>query len=409
MLRLTKVGWNMDYYEISLDDLVMAQTLAEQPGRTAYLDESGSFGFDFEQEGVTTHYVVCAVIVDNSKVQELELKVEELQRAYFGGKEMKSSAIGTNHVRRMKVLTELLLLDISLIMLIADKQAFRDNSPLKNYKGPFVKFLHQKLYDSMYCAYPKLKIVEDEYGTSEFQKGYRDYVCDHRPAENIFNEYDFDYVDSKNSGIVQIADILAGSVRQHIMDNRAPDVLKLFQGKIRDVVNFPEIYTPHEIKIENAKDYDLAVYNLAYKCARDYIESHKTDTDEEVRLKVLFLRLLLYKLHNYSKSKYIYAGEIVDELSSLSERRITKDYLYRRIIAKLRDDGVLIASSSHGYKIPTCVQDIQTYISQTETVVSPMLHRIGKCRTLIAKQTDGKLDILDAPALAGYKRYFGDY
>ena len=96
----------MDYYEISLDDLVMAQTLAEQPGRTAYLDESGSFGFDFEQEGVTTHYVVCAVIVDNSKVQELELKVEELQRAYFGGKEMKSSAIGTNHVRRMKVLTE---------------------------------------------------------------------------------------------------------------------------------------------------------------------------------------------------------------------------------------------------------------------------------------------------------------
>ena len=76
---------------------------------------------------------------------------------------------------------------------------------------------------------------------------------------------------------------------------------------------------------------------------------------------------------------------------------------------KPEDEGVLIASSSHGYKIPTCVKDILTYIEQTDTIVSPMLSRIGKCRTLIKKSTDGKLDVLDSKQFSGYKRYFGDY
>jgi rare lipoprotein A len=93
---------------------------------------------------------------------------------------------------------------------------------------------------------------------------------------------------------------------------------------------------------------------------------------------------------------------------AMSNSKIKKDFLYRRIVAKLRDDGVLIASSSHGYEIPTCTKDILTYIEQTDTIVSPMLSRIGKCRTLIKKETDGKLDILDDKQFWGYKRYFGD-
>jgi len=92
----------------------------------------------------------------------------------------------------------------------------------------------------------------------------------------------------------------------------------------------------------------------------------------------------------------------------LSEKRVNRDYLYRRIVAPLRDAGVLIASSAHGYKIPTCVEDIYTYVNQTSGIVSPMLGRIEKCRTLILKQTDGGLDILNDPALKKYKRYYGD-
>ena len=111
----------------------------------------------------------------------------------------------------------------------------------------------------------------------------------------------------------------------------------------------------------------------------------------------------------YNSSRYVHSGEIVQELSRLTEKRITKDYLYRRIIAPLRDDGVLIASSAHGYKIPTRAADIATYVNQTVSVVGPMLSRIGKCRSQIQKATDSQLDILEDPTLIGYKRFFGDY
>ena len=399
----------MDSYQISFDDLSYLENISKLPGRSAFIDECGSFGFDFCKEGVSTHYVVCAVIVNNKDIGGIEQKIEEIQRNKFGGSEMKSSSISDNHHRRINILTELLMLDFSLIILIADKQAFHENSPLTNYKGTFVKYLHRLLYDSMYCAYPKLKIVEDEYGTSEFQKGYRQYIRNNRPALNLFDDYDFDYVDSKNSNIVQIADIIAGSVMQHIIDTNAPDALKLFQSRIRDVIRFPKVFTPKSEKMGDDSYYDAQIYNLAHKRALNYIEQNRNDLSEEVRLRSLFLRLLLFSAENFGESQYIYAGKIVQELSDLSETKVTRDFLYRRIVAKLRDEDVLIASSSHGYKIPTCTEDIRTYIAQTDTVVSPMLARIGKCRSLISKETDGKLDILNAAEFQGYKRYFGDY
>lgn len=398
----------MEGYQISIDDLQHASYVATQPGRSAFIDESGSFGFDFSKEGVSPYYVVAAVVVNDTNISAIEIKINEIRNALFGGKEMKSSAIGSQHRRRAKVLTELLQLDFQVVVLIADKKKFYENSPLTEYKSVFKKFLNQKLYTAMYIAYPKLKIIEDEYGSDEFQQGYRRYVQEHRPVANIFNDYDFDYSDSKNSNIVQIADIIAGSVMQHLMDSNAPDVLRIFKSRIVDVVIFPEDHTVYS-PIANPTAYDNAIYQLAYKCAIDYIERQRNSDDEEVRLRILFLRLLIFNVHIYGSARYVHSGEIVQELSKLSERKVTKDYLYRRIIAPLRDDNVIIASSAHGYKIPTQVSDIATYVNQTVSVVGPMLSRIGKCRTQIKKATDSQLDILSDSTLAGYRRFFGDY
>ena len=220
-------------YQMTLDDLQYAELIATQPGRSAYIDESGGFGFDFTKEGTSAYYVVCSVVVDDKDIPAIEQKVFEMRNTMFGGKEMKSSSIGADHRRRAKVLTELLLLNFQLIVMIADKKKFYSDSPLTEYKPVFKKVLNQRLYDAMYLAYPKLKIIEDVYGTDEFQQGYRRYVQEHRPASNIFNEYDFDYANSQNNNIVQIADIIAGSVMQHLLDYNAPDVLRIFQGRIK--------------------------------------------------------------------------------------------------------------------------------------------------------------------------------
>lgn len=329
----------MSSYQVSIEDIAYAEKMAGLPGRTAFIDECGSFGFDFDKDNISTHYIICAIVVNNDQIPSLEKRIDETRKSKFSGSEMTSSSIGSNHKRRANLLTELVMMDFSVIILIANKQKFYKDSPLTDYKTTFVKYLHRCLYDSMYCAYPKLKIIEDEYGSSEFQKGYREYVRSHRPTFKLFDDYDFDYVDSKASNIVQIADIIAGSVMQHILDEEAPDLLKLFQSHIRDVIHFPTIFPPREEKEESDNYYDAQIYNLVHKCAFDYIEKHKDDESEEVRLRVLFLRFLLFKCVNHGEKQYIYSGEIVRDLSAMSDSKVIKDFLCRRIVAKLRDEG----------------------------------------------------------------------
>lgn len=403
-------------YQLTIEDVERINNIETQPGRTAFVDECGNFGFNFETktssktDGPSLYYIVCAVVVKNENISSLESETEEIRKNNgFQTGEMKSSKIGKNHKRRRKLLADLLTLDFSLVILIADKQKFYQDSPLTNYKESFIKFLHQKLYDEMYGMYPKLKIVEDEYGLSEFQKGYRKYIRSNRPQLNLFNEYDFDYINSRYSPIVQIADIIAGSIMQKLLDKEAPDVLKMFESKIRGFVNFPNEYPSFIAGIKADKKFDAKIYALADHCATQYIDTNKDKNDEDTRMRILFLKHLLWVVRNINPNKYVSSNEIIKVLSELSNRKIRRNYLYRKVIAPLRDAKVIIASCSHGYKIPTSIDDIYSYVNQTNGVVGPMLERVKTCRQLILAHTDGALDIFDDPAFIKYKRYFGDY
>lgn len=402
-------------YQLSFEDIELYKKLALQPYRVAFIDECGNFGFDFQNNttskpsGSSLYYVICAVVIKSEDIPALEAEAEKIRINNFQQGEMKSSLIGDNHKRRFKILYELSKLNFSLVILIADKQKFyREHHPLANYKESFIKYLHQKLYDTMYTVYPKLKIIVDEYGSSEFQKSFRNYLETHRPKPNFLNEYDFDYVNSIQSPLVQIADLIAGSIMQHLLDENAPDVLRFFKDRIREIVNFPNIYPPFTAGMGADNAFDKNIYALAEHRASQYIDFNKNIEEKDIRMRVLFLKNLLWYVRNISADKYISSGKIIRVLSDLTNSKVRRDYLYRKIIAPLRDAGVIIASCPHGYKIPTCVEDIYSYVNQTIGVVGPMLSRIEKCRQLIIAHTDGTLDILEDPALKKYKHYFGD-
>jgi len=402
-------------HQISFEDIERSNSLAQQPGRTAFIDECGNPGFNFidkevsEVNGSSLYYIVCAVVVNNEDINTLEVEADTIRKKNsFQTGEMKSSSVGKNKGRRAKILTELLMHDFSVIILIADKQQFYKDSALVNYKESFIKYLRKLLYEEMYAVYPKLRIVEDEYGSSEFQSSFREYVRANRPELSLLNEYEFDFVESEYSPIVQIADMIAGSVMHHLLDSTAPDVLKIFKSSIRGIIKFPRPYPSYFAKLDS-NEYDKDIFDLANHCANRFIESHRHDDDEETRMRVLFLKHLLLEVRNFNPNRYISSGEVISILSEVYGHRIRRNYLYRKIIAPLRDSGVIIASNSHGnshgYKIPSCINDINSYVNTTIGVTGPML----KCRKLILQKTNGDLDIFDDPALESYKRYFGDY
>ena len=395
-------------YQMTFDDMEFQSIADSQPGRTAYIDECGSFGFDFSTEGASKYYILCAVIVEDRYLPQLHEEVEEIKKSNgFAKTEMKSCKISDDVNRRNRIISQILPLDFRVVLMIADKQEFVRGTPLTEHKKSFIKYMHKRLYDLLYHVYPKLKIIEDEVGTTEFQESFKQYVRDNRPQYNILNEYDFDYCNSKDEILVQLADIIGGSINRALVDDTCPNYLEMLKSKVLIEDRFP---SPREPYFGTASPgdvkFDQAIYALAVKCARDYIEKYKEDEALEKRAQIAFLWHILFQVQNVNPFRYIPSDQILSVLREYTQQKITKNFLYRRVVAPLRDEGVIIASSVNGYKIPVSVDDIITYLNQTHAIVSPMMSRIGVCRRLIQQQTGNSLDILDDPAFLRYKKYF---
>lgn len=244
------------------------------------------------------------------------------------------------------------ILFFRIILFVADKQAFIKDSPLTTYRHSFIKFLHQRLYNVLYGAFPKLQIIEDQIGTSEFQTSFKKYVREHRPI-NLLGEYEFDYTDSRDSILVQLADFVGGTIGKTYTDDSAPNYLEMLKGKIICIERFPNDTTPYfGAASEKDRRYDEDVFNLSVHRARDFIASHEHDDDFEKRLQTALLRYLLFQVHNVDAHKYISSHQLLSVLDEYADKKVRPNYLYRRVIAPLRDAGVILASCAHGYKSP---------------------------------------------------------
>lgn len=395
----------MEGYQISLGDIERQNILGDEPVRYAFIDEFGGFGFDFSKPSTSKLFILCATIVKSEDLEELSQKVTAIRNKFFSKSEMKSSNIGSDDRRRGVILTDLLQLKFSAMLLIANKEDFF-SSALTNHKQTFYKFMHKLLYETLYSVYPKLKIYADKLGDDEFRNGFKKYVENNRPKYNLLNDYDFNFVDSKDSNVVQLSDIIVGSIARHLNEPNAPNFLEILKGKIQHIEYFPNKGIPQNIPADLEDKFDKQIYSLSYDLATNYIEKNCKSDDDEVRLRVGFLKILLFEVQNGNPFKYVTSNQIINILNEYVEFKVTRDHLYRRIVAPLRDDKVIIASSNQGYKIPVNIDNICTYLNQTNSVVSPMLHRIGICRDLIKIKTDNQLDILDNIAYLKYKKYF---
>ena len=273
--------------QLSLNDYLEYNDILSKPSRIAFIDESGSYGFSFDKEGTQRYYIICAVVVLTSELESVEKAFDETCCNYgFSKSEMKSNIIAKNYKKRLRILSEILPLKFTVVLLIADKKAFYESSPLIDYKGTFIKYLHQRLYETMYAVYPRLAIVEDNYGTEEFQIGFRKYVEEHRPRRNLFDEYDFRFVDSRSSRLTQLADFIAGSIAQELEESAKNNYLQILKSKIVNTTRFPNQNGPYFANADSSvEEYDKQIYELSSELAQRYISINAESDDDEIRAK----------------------------------------------------------------------------------------------------------------------------
>lgn len=376
-----------------------------------YIDECGNFGYDFTNDGTSSHFIITAIIIDEANVEVLKAGIDEIRDKYFPNGEIKSSKIAKNHSRRFKILQDVLKYDFKVISLIVDKEKiYFETSGLK-FKQTFVKYLNKLLYKDLKLIYPHLHIHADTHGSEKFMSQFSNYV-EKTDSISFFDSFQFEFLNSTNETLIQLADFIGGTLsfgyEKKKICTEYRGFYELLSPRIILLRHWPVNFENYQKNLEvlPPSEYDKNIANYCIRSATKHIKENedsedKFDTD---RLRVLYH--LLNQIYAFNPSKYIYASELIKLLNTSQTEKYDNHSFMTLIIAKLRDEGVIIASSSNGYKIPLSQKELFSYTNKTLGQVIPMLERLKKARERVLVVTNNELDILDQPEYEKIKKYF---
>ena len=363
--------------------------------KIAFSDEYGNNSFKFETQG--SHFIVATIIAKPEKLAELEAGVDEIRRKHkFQTGELKSSKVGKNYQRRIRILKDIAELDFAIYAVIIDKRKLKGKG--FHYKKSFYKYLNNLLYKELFRTFPKLELYVDEYGSNDYMLEFKKYVKKHH-QKNLFSGSEFDILDSKESNLIQLADFIAGTLGHSFdeakLSEHSDDFLEILKPLTSGLNFFPKEYSFEEIESSNTdENFDPIIAKVSLMRINDFIEKTKA-VDQQKLDQINFLKLLLLFQRVYYKSKYISTKEIFRHLNKTRDGDLQEEYFRSKVIGSLRDKGILISSSRRGYKIPTNKQDLESFIKHGNRIILPMLSRIKEMRNAIKLATTNELDLLD--------------
>ena len=366
----------------------------------AFVDEFGAFGYDFSNSGCTTHFIISAIIVDRDNLPIVANGVSAIRQKYFQQGEIKSSKIGKNHKRRITIINELKQLPFQIFAFVCDKQKVYENSGLR-FKKSFYKFLNNIVYQELRIAYSNLTITADEIGDNDYLQSFAEYVKSKEIPLDLFDNSQFRFENSKYNVILQLSDIISGSLAYHYDERKKLDAegynyISILGDKILRIKVFPETFETFNVnQNDHNPEYNPEIADICYRKAKYFIETHSKTEDVETKQQIAILNYLLFRFMNKSPRKYIPTKELINQLVYLGYEKMSLQTFRNKIIAKLRDNEVIISSSTGGYKIPSTEKELYDFVNHGKSIIMPMISRLKTCNDVIRMGTDGKINLFE--------------
>lgn len=362
----------------------------------AFLDEWGNNGLDFTKKQVSTHFIVVALTLPKDKLAEAESTIEAVRKRFFQTGAIKSSKVGDDHKRRKLILSALLNAPFQIFALVVDKRQLVSDG--LRYKASFFKFLHGLADRELYRIFPDLELVADAHGSETFMDGFVKYVQS-RHIPNLFNQASFGFVNDKSNVLVQAADFVAGTLArcydETVMSDQRQPLIELLSSKLLTLKYWPDVFAPSLVQAPpDQTKYNPVLAELGLNLAQEHLHRKLTDRSPQEADQITCLNYLIFHFRHIDPTRYISSRELIEHIRERRGTSVSIHYFQTRVIAPLRDAGVLITSSAKGYKLPACEGDLYDFVNHSNTIIQPMLARINKCRDQIRLATDGVIDIL---------------
>jgi hypothetical protein len=373
--------------------------------KIVFVDESGDEG---RSEGSSSdYYIVVALIVEEENYRQLLQHFKGVRkRQFLQGSEIKSDTVGNDTVRRKRVITDITQKPFDLSILIVDKRKLTATG--FRYSHSFVKYLHGRLYQNVMRDFNFIQFKADTIKSRTFTNEFKSYI-EKKSPKTLFSGYSFEFLNSIDNECVQVCDFLAGTIRRCLEQRETIEDKGIYLSHVKErsyIEIFP--YSQHEYLYEitgdEKSDFDLQIERRAVEDAYRYINEQKDNTDTDVQQATYCLQLFLSDYFSSNGDSWLATHILQIKLEETFNETFV-DQKLRSIIAKLRDNSVLIASKrSGGYKIPTRVTDLYEYLNTQNMTISPMISRIKKASDLVRRATDGNVNILEVEEFRNLKR-----
>ncbi|MBN1918276.1 MAG: DUF3800 domain-containing protein [Verrucomicrobia bacterium] len=367
----------------------------------AFIDEYGNPNLATEKEGVSQFFIVSAVIVDRSELDDVRDKLEVVRRTHFQTGKMKSQKLGDNRSRWLRVLGSLSAIPFKFYALVVDKRIICKSGGLQ-WTPSFYKNLCGRIYGKLMKAYPSLHVRADPYGDDKFKESFARYIeVNHRPT--LFDRGTFEFIKGEEDVAVQLPDILCGVLARCYdpdMLLRAPhELLQVVADRALLIDEWPPRFRVTGGRSELSGNADARIAEYSLQSAEEFILTHEGDPDENVQCQVAVLERLVLE-RRLGADRHLPHGALIDHLRDRGLAAKGETWFRMSIVAPLRVQGVLLTSSQSGYKLPTCPADVASFVQHAEIVCVPMLQRVLAACDAVKLATEGEVDVLASPEQA---------
>lgn len=365
---------------------------------SVFVDESGdtSLDPDGQKQGGTRFFVIAAVIVRAEDLDTARSAAEGIRKRYFQTGEMKSSRL--RNPRRLEILKAFGTVPYSSFFLVTDKSRFVRPGGFA-YKRSFFKYLNNRLYQRIHEAFEEVDVFADQHGDDAFMRGFEKYL-DGKLQPELFRSRTFSFRSSQEEPLIQVADILAGTVRRCMeadAEEQPNELLGLVLSRASGLVVWPPRDMPTPALVAGTATRTADDELVARHCLRlATLFLDRTADDAETLCTRAVLEYLLFNAEFVSPTQFVSTGQIRDHLREAYSIDISEQKFRSSVVGRLRDSDVILASGKKGYKIPVSVMDLAQYVELAHRNVLPIVSRLATARDSLRLVTHGALDILGA-------------
>lgn len=371
-----------------------------------FIDEYGTNSLEIEKEGITSHFILSAVLIDRQKENKAKEILQSIREKYFQNSEIKSSKVkNDNPKRRIAILNAIKEIEFSIYAIVVDKKEI--NTKGLSIKKSFYKYFHKELTNDLNKINSIIEFSADEIGSAEFMEGFLKYLLNNTIQYNLFSpETKYRFSDSKHDDIIQLSDFIVGTLGKVFNTKEQHEEADTFLEIIKERLHvrfWPDKNENYQIKRNIlASGFDIEISNLGLDLINHFIGKHNHD-DEIIQSQIKILNYLKL-MHRISPNRFVPTYELMRKINLDSKKILSIQDFRRKIIGNLRDNNVIVVSGQDGYKLPVNQNDVFEFINRYNGIIQPMIVRISKCRESILLRTIHNFDILDQPEYQNLKK-----